>query len=400
MDAEMIAWLAGPVGRRVLATTRYDPADPLRVVTDLRAQGLDPTQAAAVATQSRLRAQARPRLGEQASTWLLTDEGAQQATRPEVARHRAVRYRAAAPASIVDLGCGLGSDLAALADVAPTTGVERDATTAALASLNVPRATVVNDCVESFAAGRRWAPRTAVFADPSRRAGGRRVLDPTRWSPPLGWVMALPVDDVGVKVAPGIDHDRVPEGWETEIVSADRDVVEAALYRGALRSPGVRRRATVLRRLDRDDPDGGVVSHSLTDHDLPGSAPPVGPLGAWLYEPDKAVVRAGLVGAVVRLVDGHLIDPRIAYVTSDRSVDTAYATAYAVDEVLPFSVKRLRAAVRARDVGSITVKKRGSAVDPDDLRRQLRLDPHAPGHLVVVLTRIAGRPVAVLARPV
>jgi hypothetical protein len=398
VDAATIAWLAGPVGRRVLAATRYDPHDPLRVVTTARAQGLDATQAAAVATQARLRDQARPRLGGRADAWLLTDEGAQQVSRPEVARHRADRYRATAPQSIVDLGCGLGSDLAALVEVAPATGVERDPTTAALAALNVPRATVVNDLVESYAAGRRWASGSAVFADPSRRAGGRRVLDPTRWSPPLGWVMALPVDDVGVKVAPGIDHDRVPDGWETEIVSADRDVVEAALYRGALRTPGVRRRATVLRRRIRDDPDAGVVSHSLTDRDLPGPAS-VGPLGAWLYEPDKAVIRAGLVGAVVPLVDGRLVDPRIAYVTSDRRVETPFATAFAVDEVVPFSVKRLRAAVHARGVGSVTVKKRGSAVDPDDLRRQLRLDPHATGHLVVLLTRIAGKPVAVLARP-
>ncbi|MFZ0324925.1 MAG: SAM-dependent methyltransferase [Actinomycetes bacterium] len=404
---DALTWLLSPAGS--VALSRIHPltgdlaldatGDPLALVTALRAEGYDEQQAAALATQRRLREQARPRMGERVDRWLFTPEGAQQVTRPEVARHRADRYRAAAPDEVIDLGCGLGSDLDALSTVADAVGVEQDRATALMAAHNVPAALVVTETAESYVARTRPGRTTAVFADPGRRRGGRRVLDPDRWSPPLPWVMGLPFDDLGIKVAPGIDHALVPEGWETEVVSADGDVVEAALYRGGLRTTGARRRATLLRRAQRDDPDGPILTHTLTDGDLPAGDPavvPVGPVGAFLYEPDGAVIRAGLVAAVVVQVAGRLLDPTIAYVTADTLVACPFATAYRVEDVLPFSLKRLRAAVRALDARSVTIKKRGSAVDPEQLRRQLRLRREGTREVVVVLTRRVGRPIAVV----
>ena len=55
---------------------------------------------------------------------------------------------------------------------------------------------------------------------------------------------------------------------------------------------------------------------------------------------------------------------------------------------MPFNVKRLRAYLRERGVGRITVKKRGTAVTPEQLRSQLAL--RGEGSATLVLTRIAG----------
>jgi len=62
--------------------------------------------------------------------------------------------------------------------------------------------------------------------------------------------------------------------------------------------------------------------------------------------------------------------------------------------VLPFNLKKLRALLRARGVGRVVVKKRGSAIEPETLARQLR----GPGgsSAVVVVTRVAGRPTALV----
>jgi hypothetical protein len=127
-----------------------------------------------------------------------------------------------------------------------------------------------------------------------------------------------------------------------------------------------------------------------------GAGPPrVGRPGSWLYEPDGAVIRAGLVGEVVAAVPGgRLLDPTIAYVAADAVVPTPFARPYQVTDVLPFSLKRLRELLRRRGVGRVTVKKRGSAVDPEMLRRELRLAGH--GHAIVVLTRVAGAPTVLL----
>ena len=66
--------------------------------------------------------------------------------------------------------------------------------------------------------------------------------------------------------------------------------------------------------------------HELTSAGL--ATPVLAPPGRWLYEPDAAVIRAGLVGHVATAVDGWLIDSTIAYVSADRFVRTPFATAY------------------------------------------------------------------------
>jgi hypothetical protein len=65
-------------------------------------------------------------------------------------------------------------------------------------------------------------------------------------------------------------------------------------------------------------------------------------------------------------------------------------SSHEVTDVLPFNLKRLKALLRARGVGRVTVKKRGSPIEPETLARQLR----GPGGAtaVVVVTRVAGAP--------
>jgi hypothetical protein len=108
----------------------------------------------------------------------------------------------------------------------------------------------------------------------------------------------------------------------------------------------------------------------------------------YLYEPDGAVIRAGLVAEAAALVGGNLVDPSIAYATADGLVTTPFMTAYEVTDVVPFGLKRLRSLLRARRVGRLTVKKRGSAITPESLRQQLRLS--GPEEATIVLTRVAG----------
>ena len=162
---------------------------------------------------------------------------------------------------------------------------------------------------------------------------------------------------------------------------------EAALWSGRLAT--VARRATVIG-------DGGLAT--LTEEDDPGSSViGVGDLGAFLYEPDGAVIRAGLVTAVAAGVGGRLLDRKIAYVTSDESFRTPFARSYRVLEQLPFREKPLRAALRARGIGTLTIKKRGVDVSPEQLRKRLAL--HGEDEATLVLTRARGEGVALLVKP-
>ncbi len=120
-------------------------------------------------------------------------------------------------------------------------------------------------------------------------------------------------------------------------------------------------------------------------------------MGQYLYEPDGAVIRAGLVTAVAAGVNGGLVDEHIAYVTSDESFRTPFARGYRVIEELPYREKQLRAALRERGVGRLTIKKRGVDVVPEQLRK--RLDLHGEQEATIVLTRVAGSGVALLVAP-
>jgi hypothetical protein len=120
-------------------------------------------------------------------------------------------------------------------------------------------------------------------------------------------------------------------------------------------------------------------------------------VGGFLYEPDGAVIRAGLVTAVAAGVAGALLDPRIAYVTSDQAFVTPFARGYRVVEELPYREKPLKAALRERGIGRLTIKKRGVDVSPELLRK--RLAPAGDDEATIVLTRVAGEGTALLVEP-
>lgn len=391
--------LLTPDGWAVLESLpTYDEGSAIAVGERLRGQGHDPALVAAALTQSRLRLRARAKLGPFADAMLFTTDGLEQATRLAVAAHHARRYVGAGCGRVADLGCGLGSDAMAFAGLdREVLAVDADELTAALAAVNLrhwPDAVVRCADVTGLDLAAELAPGDGVWMDPARRTGAagssRRTFDPEAFSPPYSFVLDVMrrVPATGAKLAPGIAHHLLPEGVEAQWVSVGGDVVECALWSGSLAREGVARSALLL--------DGVGTAHDLAGD--PGLArAEVAPVGAFLHEPDGAVIRAGLVADVAASVGGRLIDPTIAYLSTDAPVGSPYLHSYVVEEVMPFHLKTLRTHLRDRGVGRLTIKKRGSAVDPDALRRQLRLTGDAEA--TIVLTRVAGRASVLVVRP-
>jgi len=355
-----------------------------------------PELVGAALTQVRLRVRARAKFGAEADRMYFTPAGLEQATRASVARHRARRFAAHLgdrAGTVLDLGCGIGGDLVARGRAGCRgVGVDLDPLTAAVARANVGAFGLRDSASVHTGDAVAQDPRghAAVFADPGRRTSRGRVFDPEAYEPPFTTVLDLAgAAPAGcVKVAPGIPHDVVPPGVEAEWISDGGDVKEAALWLGGLsgaRPDTTLRRATVLR-------EGVETATMVADARL--GPPPVTGWRRYLYEPDGAVIRAHLVGDITATLDGALADPRIAYITSDTLRATPFARAYEIHDVLPFSVKRLRAALRVRDAGTLTIKKRGFAADIERLRRDLR--PAGSREWVVVLTRVGDAPVALI----
>jgi hypothetical protein len=89
------------------------------------------------------------------------------------------------------------------------------------------------------------------------------------------------------------------------------------------------------------------------------------------------------------------LDPSIAYLTADRAIDTPYARFWRVEDWFPFGLKRLRAALRARGIGKVVIKKRGSPIQPEAFIRELRL--RGDKACVLFLTQLRARPIAIIA---
>jgi hypothetical protein len=125
----------------------------------------------------------------------------------------------------------------------------------------------------------------------------------------------------------------------------------------------------------------------------------------YLYEPDGAVIRAGLVADLALQLGGHLVDEHIAYICAPNLADTPFARAYKVREVMPYNVKALKAWVKQNGIGVLDIKKRGTSVTPEELRKQLLPGSKSGGKsagkktATLVLTRIGEERVAVSVEP-
>jgi hypothetical protein len=404
---EHIAPILTPEGWELLASLGpYREDEAFRLTAELRKAGHSPEMVSAVLTQSRLRTKAEAKFGEFARQMIFTKAGLEQATRLTVAARHAQRFAEAGIGHVADLGCGLGADAMALASLdLVVTAVEMDEATAACATMNlIPfrNATVVHADATSVS----LEGVDGVWLDPARRttstSGTKRIWDPEDFSPPLSFVETLAGSGraVGVKMGPGMPHDSVPADCEAQWVSVGGDVTEVALWFNAVRRPGVRRAALVL------GPQGAAELTSGENFDG-GPVAPVGPVEGYLYEPDGAVIRAGLVADVALQLGGHLVDEHIAYICAPDLQDTPFARAYKVLEVMPFNVKALKSWVKDEGIGVLDIKKRGTAVTPEELRKQLLPGGKPAGSkakskktATLVLTRIGEDRVAISVEPV
>lgn len=394
MNAEDVAWLqteAGVSATAQAATALGGGGSELSLLDRLR-QAHSPQEARAAVALASARSLAARKFDDGARLYC-DRESAQQASPQAVAEHTAARF--AACEAMADLGCGMGGDTLALARHARVLAVDRDPARLAMVEANAA-VRGLSDAIEtreSKIESVELPPEIeALWLDPSRRDAGGRVLDPSRWSPPLDVALRLggAVAGAGLKLAPGIDPTLLPEGAELEFVSLDGRLVEAVAWLGSLAR--VARSATVLPAGESlaGEPDGGAT--------------PLGEPGRYLYDPDPAVGRAGLIDVLAPRLQAWKLDERIAYLSGDRAVASPFARRFRVHRWLPFAERALLDALRALGASRVEVMRRASPVDTNALERRLngRLsDDGGSGGtgdavLTVALTRLAERHVAII----
>jgi predicted RNA methylase len=336
-----VEWLASQEGRNAIES--------LRGVDPLQARSALPGVDADLVSQALTQAQHRP---VDFPLALVTRDGIQQASPVAVARRRATRLAEAGVTSVIEAGCGIGLDSWAFAGAGlHVVAVEVDPTTAAVARANLAGFDVE---VRTGDATSMALPPGVLFVDPARRrehadADGRalRIHDPAQWRPSWDWVLAQSRErQVVARIRPG--HRELPEDSEWHCTSMDRRLVDATVWFGDL--------AVADRAASVHDRSGW--------HELQG--PPaeieVGDVGAYIVDPDPAIVRSGLVSNAARLAGGHLLDPHLAFITCDEQPPSWLGRAMRVLEPVP--VKRTAAACRRLGLPGVTVWSRGFGQPP------------------------------------
>lgn len=387
MHLSDLHFLLSPSGQEWLQQINepITPHNHLQIAQQLR-QHLPPAHAHAVLETVLLRQKAAVKFGRAAQMVFLR-EALEQSSGEEIAAYRARRFAEQSPQRIADLGCGIGGDALALAQQATVIGVEQDVVRLAMAQHNVA---VYGSQLQPLCADLTTLPPLpvdALFFDPARRdKNGRRLFSVHRYLPPLSLVDVWreKVAATAVKISPGVSYDELPPDAEVEFISVNGELKEALLWFGPLRT-AAQRRATLL-------PSG----HTLTNSPTPLHIPITPPQGV-LYEPDPAIIRAHLVEELAAQLGATKIDVDIAYLTAVSPRPTPFARCYTLEAIFPFQLKQLRHYLRQHDIGDVTIKKRGSPLEPDALKKQLRL--RGTHHRIVILTQAQGQPTILIAQP-
>ena len=393
----MVAALITQTGWQLLQ--KYPAPDPIEATTIAKSlrQQYPANLVSSLQTQWSLRQKAQEKMGtEAAKNCLFTRDGLEQATRKIVARQRAKRFAAAGVTSLVDLGCGNGADSRELArscpdfqavDISPAA-----ATCAAINLSDLPGAQVFCESAENIAA-QKTLP--ALFVDPARRAATGRVLAPAAWSPPLGkvleWGKRAPF--LAVKMAPGIDLANLPAGYHAQWVSVAGDLVECALYSPGLAPEGPGRSALVIH-------GDQVRQYQCATARNPGESHlqvrQAASLGNYLFDPDPAVIRAGILPDLCERLGGAPVSTGIAYLTGNTlptGEDAPALHCYQIVENLPLKSKTISSYLRSRQATRLDVLKRGVALDIASWRKKVmpkKQRDWSPRTVTVALTRVAG----------
>jgi hypothetical protein len=328
-------------------------------------------------------------------------EAAQQASGERISSWRARCFVGCG--TVLDLCSGAGADTISLSrHVGRVIALDTDIERLTWARCNVARYGMDRVCFVQGDVTNELPRCDGALLDPSRRTDvdTGRAIDPRMYSPPADmWErIRRNVPNLAIKVAPGISYDDIPSDARVEFIQDRGQCREGVLWFGDLgRTAGTAapRTATVLSGDSRAPSASTITAADETEERI-------GTVDQIIYNPAPAVVRAHLITQLAARLQAHRLDPEIAYLSGPTmSQETlmgsrSLVSAFAVEAVWRFNLKRLRLALSARRIGHLEILARRFPIPPDTLRNQLRL--HGDQGASLICTRIDEYPTVVLCR--
>lgn len=329
-------------------------------------------------TLAELRKRGRVKFSQADQMWL-DRKSLEQATPEQVSQYKAARFSG----TVYDFCCGMGGDLVALAQHAQVTGVDLEPLLCQFAEWNsqvygvADSVSVLNTRLEEV------ADRTGrLHIDPDRRPhSGGKVIRIEDYLPGLETLLEL-IDQFqggAIKLSPASNFGGKFPGTEAELISLNGECKEATIWFGDL-AGDQEYRATVI---SKTGDVASIAGHPLDAFvDLTAAS-------EYVYDPDPAVVRSGLLDVIAAGFGLSRLDPEEEYLTSTTPVDSPFFRRFRVIDELPNNDKDLKKYFRAADFGQLEIKCRRIPVSIEGLRRKLSLKGSEAG--VLIIARVQGK---------
>ncbi len=304
------------------------------------------------------RERARRRGWPGAEQLFLTADSLAQASSEALAAFHAACF--AECETVLDTCCGIGRDALALANTGKqVVAVDSDPARLLFARANAEHLGLADQihfvCADATTLSEHY---DGAFFDPARRDGTLRFSgDAERYLPPLSFLTELKsrCGVVVAKLSPALSDATLEAlGGQLYFLSEERTCKEACVVLGR--------------------ESGQPCALLLPSHERyeASEQPPLAEeLGAYLLDPDPAVIRAGALGALAEACSAAQISPDDTYLTAESPSTLAAVRSYRVRVALPYRERTLGRWLREQGVGRLVVKKRRYPKEPDAVHKEL-----------------------------
>ena len=331
-----------------------------------------------------------------AAKMFFTPLNLEQSTSEAVSEHIAQRFKP--EWKVADITCGLGGNLIPLAKrCRQALAVDKLEDNIICARENAAAYGVRNkiefiagdayDIIDEKSAF-AYAGIDAFFFDPARdREGKTKTRSILNSEPEI--LKILPeifkiTHNVGIKISPAFDYqelESLPEIPEIEIIAEDNNCKVAMLWFGELKT-AAKRRASILTK--------GRL-YELQDVALRPVVPIIPAPLAYLYEPNKAIIKAHLVEELAASYGLSKINRQLSFLTGDALVGTdqpGILRAFKVKACRPFALKELKTYLKAEKIARVNIMTKRFPLLPEEAYKKLKLKEG--GNLFLILTVLSG----------
>ena len=331
-------------------------------------------------TLLKLRKKARDKFSK-ADEMFFDSSSLEMATSEKIAKHIALRFEKMK--KIVDLTCGIGGNAIFLAKNSKIVVVDLENTSIEMAKLNA-EAYGVEKNIE-FRVGNAFfhidEDADAFFLDPMRsREGKTKSRSIFNSQPRLNEILPrlLKVSaNICVKISPAFDYKEVQnlsEHPEIELISENNENKVALLWFGDLRKN--KRKATLFVNNEKIE-----LNNQNNVNDIQIVEEPL----KYIYEPNKAIIKAHLIDEIAQEHNLSKINKNIAFLTKDSLVKEGKDKfrIFKLVQCRPFSAKELKKDLKIIGASRISVINRGTPILPEKLIKDLKLGEGSEAFILV-----------------